>query len=205
MLDADALNLLADRKLRRDDWILTPHPGEAGRLLGTSSAMVQGDRLAALNELCQRYGGTVVLKGRGTLIGREGCTPVLIDRGNPGMATAGMGDVLTGLTAGLAAQTGSTDLPTAAAAAFVHAAAGDAAAARGERGLLASDLLEHFRPWLNPSLLKLADPAATRALGNAVAQAIVALHPVQFCIYLEGELGAGQDCICPRCAGRTGP
>lgn len=150
VLDADALNLLADRKLRRENWILTPHPGEAGRLLGSSSTTVQGDRLAALNELCRRYGGTVVLKGRGTLIGREGSVPVLIDRGNPGMATAGMGDVLTGLVAGLAAQSGSTDVLTAAGAAFIHAAAGDAAATTGERGLLASDLLAQFRPWLNP-------------------------------------------------------
>ena len=150
ILDADALNLLAERRLRRDNWILTPHPGEAARLLGTSSAMVQGERVDALNELCRRYGGTVVLKGRGTLIGREGSVPVLIDRGNPGMATAGMGDVLTGLVAGLAAQTGSTDIQTAAGAAFIHAAAGDAAAATGERGLLASDLFAQLRPWLNP-------------------------------------------------------
>ncbi len=150
VLDADALNLLAGRDLRRDDWILTPHPGEAGRLLGTSSALVQGDRLAALNELNRRYGGTVILKGRGTLIGRQGSVPVVIDRGNPGMATAGMGDVLTGLVAGLAAQTGSMDVQTAAGAAFVHAAAGDAAALTGERGLLASDLFVQFRAWLNP-------------------------------------------------------
>lgn len=151
VLDADALNLLADRKLRRENWILTPHPGEAGRLLGTTGAQVQADRFGALKELCRLYGGTVILKGRGTLIGREGSVPVLIDRGNPGMATAGMGDVLTGLVAGLAAQTGSTDLHTAAGAAFVHAAAGDAAALTGERGLLASDLFAQFRTWLNPA------------------------------------------------------
>lgn len=151
VLDADALNLLADRKLRRDNWILTPHPGEAGRLLGTSSVRVQGDRFGALKQLCRQYGGTVVLKGRGTLIGCEDSVPVLIDRGNPGMATAGMGDVLTGLVAGLAAQTGAVDVPTAAGAAFVHAAAGDAAALTGERGLLASDLFAQFRTWLNPA------------------------------------------------------
>jgi NAD(P)H-hydrate epimerase len=151
VLDADALNLLADRKLRRENWILTPHPGEAGRLLGTTGAQVQADRFGALKELCRLYGGTVILKGRGTLIGREGSVPVLIDRGNPGMATAGMGDVLTGLVAGLAAQTRTTDLHTAAGAAFVHAAAGDAAALSGERGLLASDLFAQFRTWLNPA------------------------------------------------------
>ncbi|MCL4791316.1 MAG: NAD(P)H-hydrate dehydratase [Gammaproteobacteria bacterium] len=151
VLDADALNLLADRKLRRDDWILTPHPGEAGRLLGSDSRAVQADRFAALNGLCREYGGTVILKGRGSLVGRAGSVPVLIDRGNPGMATAGMGDVLTGLVAGLVAQTGATDVPTAAGAAFIHAAAGDAAALTGERGLLASDLFAQFRTWLNPA------------------------------------------------------
>lgn len=151
VLDADALNLLADRKLCRDDWILTPHPGEAGRLLASNSAAVQADRLAALNEICRQYGGTVILKGRGSLIGRTGGVPVLIDRGNPGMATAGMGDVLTGLVAGLVAQTGTTDVQTAAGAAFVHAAAGDAAALTGERGLVASDLFAQLRTWLNPA------------------------------------------------------
>jgi ADP-dependent NAD(P)H-hydrate dehydratase / NAD(P)H-hydrate epimerase len=151
VLDADALNLLAERKLRREDWILTPHPGEAGRLLGGSGATVQADRLGALNELCRQYGGTVILKGRGSLIGRAGSVPVLIDRGNPGMATAGMGDVLTGLLAGLVAQTGATDVQTAAGAAFIHAVAGDAAALVGERGLLASDLFAQFRTWLNPA------------------------------------------------------
>ena len=158
ILDADALNLLAARPLlpaeQRADWILTPHPGEAGRLLGSSTAGVQGDRLGALRALCARYDCTVVLKGRGTLIGAPGTTPWVIETGNPGMATGGTGDVLTGLTAGLVAQvqTQSQDTLTAmaAAAAFVHGAAGDAAAGAGERGLLASDLFEHFRPWLNP-------------------------------------------------------
>jgi NAD(P)H-hydrate repair Nnr-like enzyme with NAD(P)H-hydrate dehydratase domain len=101
--------------------------------------------------ICRQYGGTVILKGRGSLIGRAGCVPVLIDRGNPGMATAGMGDVLTGLLAGLVAQTGATDVQTAAGAAFIHAVAGDAAALAGERGLLASDLFAQFRTWLNPA------------------------------------------------------
>ena len=158
ILDADALNLLATRPLlpaeRRADLILTPHPGEAGRLLGRSTAEVQGDRPAALQALCARYGGTVVLKGRGTLIGAPGTTPWVIETGNPGMATGGTGDVLTGLTAGLVAQarTQAQDALTemAAAAAFVHGAVGDAAARAGERGLLASDFFEQFRPWLNP-------------------------------------------------------
>lgn len=151
VLDADALNLLAERKLHRDDWILTPHPGEAGRLLATDGATVQADRFSALKELCRQYGGTVILKGHGSLVGRAGSVPVLIERGNPGMATAGMGDVLTGLVAGLVAQTGVADVQTAAAAAYIHAAAGDAAALKGERGMLASDLFPQFRSWLNPA------------------------------------------------------
>lgn len=151
VLDADALNWLARSPRRRDDWILTPHPGEAARLLGIDTAAVQADRLGALRTLVERYGGTIVLKGRCTLIGQAGRIPWVIDRGNPGMATAGMGDVLTGIVAGLAAQTRALDADTAAAAAFVHAAAGDTAAGAGQRGLLASDLLTALRPWLNPS------------------------------------------------------
>ena len=151
VLDADALNLLAHRPVRRRHWVLTPHPGEAARMLNSSAGAVQADRLGALRALVERYGGTVVLKGHGTLIGAGFDTPCLITRGNPGMATAGMGDVLTGLTAGLVAQTRSTGCDTVAAAAYVHAAAGDDAAAAGERGLLAGDLLPRFRTWLNPS------------------------------------------------------
>ncbi len=150
ILDADALNLLAAAPTRRDDWILTPHPGEAARLLDSTTVDVQNDRLGALHALVERYGGTVLLKGRGTLVGAAGRLPQLIDRGNPGMATAGMGDVLTGLTAGLLAQHPGLALDVAAAAAYVHAAAGDRAAAAGQRGLLASDLLAEIRQCLNP-------------------------------------------------------
>ncbi len=157
VVDADALNLLAGTGIRRADWILTPHPGEAGRLLGRSAAEIQADRPGALAALLAGYGGTVVLKGRGTLIGAEGMTPWVSTTGNPGMATAGRGDVLTGMIAGivaasdrrgLAASHPLTDL--AAAAAHVHGAAGDLAAAAGQRGLLAGDLLNHLRPCLNP-------------------------------------------------------
>jgi NAD(P)H-hydrate epimerase len=166
VLDADALNLLAGSGVRRADWILTPHPGEAGRLLGRSSAAVQRDRRGALQALLDRYGGTVVLKGSGTLVGESGHRPWLIESGNPGMATAGMGDVLTGVIAGLVAQAGFqagfqagsqagsqagvTGADIAAAAAFVHGAAGDAAARSGQRGMVASDVLAQLRPWLNP-------------------------------------------------------
>jgi len=149
VVDADALNILAeDRTLRADRWILTPHPGEAGRLLGTSTAAVQADRLGSLEQLCRTYGGTVVLKGAGTLVGRTGDTPQLCERGNPGMASAGMGDVLTGVIAGMLAQLGDP-LLAARIGVLVHALAGDAAARGGERGLIARDVINELRTWVN--------------------------------------------------------
>ena len=156
VVDADALNLLAGSPSQRQNWILTPHPGEAGRLLGRSSADVQHDRLGALSALHQRYGGTVVLKGSGTLVTGARPPPWLITTGNPGMATAGMGDVLTGVIAGLFAQAAGTlegsasVAELAAAAVFVHGAAGDAAARTGERGVVASDVLANLQSCLNP-------------------------------------------------------
>jgi NAD(P)H-hydrate epimerase len=151
VVDADALNLLAAAPASAPDWILTPHPGEAARLLGTDTTSVQADRLAAVAALARRYGGVAVLKGRGTLVATAGGLPWLIDRGNPGMASGGMGDVLTGITAALLAQFPHDPCGAAATAASVHAAAGDAAAAAGPRGLIASDLLAALRPWLNPA------------------------------------------------------
>jgi len=152
VVDADALNLLAGSRQQRDNWVLTPHPGEAGRLLGKTSAGIQQDRFASLAALCEHYGGTVILKGRCTLVGREGNLPLVINKGNPGMASAGMGDVLTGIAAGLLAQFPAADPQLlGGAAAFAHAAAGDRAAATGERGLLAGDLLDQLRPCLNPA------------------------------------------------------
>lgn len=149
VVDADALNILAEHpSLRADDWILTPHPGEAGRLLGTDAAQVQADRLGALGQLCDRYGGTVVLKGAGTLVGRTGETPQLCERGNPGMASAGMGDVLTGVIAGILAQHGNLH-DAARIGVLVHALAGDAAARSGERGLMARDVIGELRTWVN--------------------------------------------------------
>lgn len=153
VLDADALNLLAGAPEHRDDWILTPHPGEAAGLLGQTTAELQAERLDALRALNERYGGVAVLKGRGSLIGAAGCRPWVIDAGNPGMATAGMGDVLTGICAGLLAQYPGDLLRSAAAAAFAHAVAGDRAAAAGPRGLLAGDLLAQLRGVLNPANL----------------------------------------------------
>ena len=149
VVDADALNLLAGEP-RRGNWILTPHPGEAARLLGTSVSAVQADRFAAAEALQARYGGVVVLKGAGTLVRSGGTrTPAVCSEGNPGMASGGMGDVLTGLVAGLVAQ-GVDEEQAAETGAALHAAAADRAAGRGERGLLATDLLPEIRPLLNP-------------------------------------------------------
>lgn len=149
VVDADALNLLAQSPWRGARWVLTPHPGEAARLLGLSTAEVQADRLAALRALSARYGGVVVLKGAGSLVLGPAGRPWVCDAGNPGMATAGMGDVLTGAIAGMVAQC--PDLERAAVAAvWVHASAGDLAAAAGERGLLASDVIESLPACVNP-------------------------------------------------------
>jgi NAD(P)H-hydrate epimerase len=149
VVDADALNLLTAAPRRSDRWVLTPHPGEAARLLGTTSAGVQSDRLRAARELQLRYGGAIVLKGAGTVVHGAVGVPGICDRGNPGMAAGGMGDVLTGVIAGIAAQCANLDL-AARAGVFVHAQAGDLAARRGERGLLASDVLDQVRACVNP-------------------------------------------------------
>ena len=147
VVDADGLNWLAENPARRDDWVLTPHPGEAARLLGSTTREVQGDRLAAVRELQRRYGGVAVLKGAGTLV--QGKTLALCPYGNPGMAVGGMGDVLCGLIAALLAQGLGTET-AARTGVLVHALAGDRAAARGERGLLPGDLLAELRALLNP-------------------------------------------------------
>jgi NAD(P)H-hydrate epimerase len=152
VVDADALNLLARDPVRLPaEWIITPHPGEAARLLGVGTAEVQVDRLGAVRELHSKYGAVSVLKGAGTLVASGGDAPqvFICDRGNPGMATAGMGDVLTGAVAGLRAQLGDSAL-AARVAVLVHALAGDSAAVRGQRGLIASDVIAELRGWVNP-------------------------------------------------------
>jgi NAD(P)H-hydrate epimerase len=150
VVDADALNLIAGTSRRSDHWILTPHPGEAGRLLGVSSAAIQADRLNCAQLIAARYGGVAVLKGAGTLVVCGNSLPCICDQGNPGMASPGMGDVLTGVIAGIAAQT--ADLAGAArAGVLVHAMAGDMAARRGERGLLATDLFTYLPTCVNPA------------------------------------------------------
>jgi len=154
IVDADALNALAERPARSTGWCLTPHPGEAARLLGVEPAAIQADRLAAVHGLAARYGGVAVLKGAGTLVAAGEAAPWVCERGNPGMAAAGMGDVLTGVIAAIAAQQPDPlgALGTAAAVGvLVHAQAGDLAARGGERGILASDLIAQLPACVNPA------------------------------------------------------
>lgn len=147
--DADALNLLAVRGGRLESRIITPHPGEAARLLDMSAGDVQRDRIAALLRLQETYGGTAVLKGAGSLVSAADGTPRICTAGNPGMAAPGMGDVLTGVIAALLAQ-GLTAPDAAAVGVHVHATAADHAARHGERGLLAGDVIEALRVAVNP-------------------------------------------------------
>lgn len=151
VVDADALNLIAsnDSKPQRENWILTPHPGEAARLLNTDTQQISIDRPDHARRLQQTFQGVAVLKGKGSLI----ATPDALyqcKRGNPGMASGGMGDVLSGIIGGLLAQGFSPD-DAACFGVELHAAAADIAAKQsGERGLLATDLLLPLRTLLNP-------------------------------------------------------
>lgn len=151
VVDADALNLLSQRPRRLPpDAVVTPHPGEAARLLGCSTATVQSDRFAAAQSLVERFGCVVVLKGAGSIVAARDRKSQVITAGNPGMAVGGMGDLLTGVIAALRAQ-GLPAFDAAACGALLHAVAGDDAAADGgERGLLPSDLLAHLRRRSNP-------------------------------------------------------
>jgi ADP-dependent NAD(P)H-hydrate dehydratase / NAD(P)H-hydrate epimerase len=154
VVDADALNLLAQDPVYSDRWILTPHPGEAARLLNCETKMIQSDRVAAAREIQKKFGGVVVLKGSGTVIVDDKEKVSICSAGNPGMASGGMGDVLTGIIAGLIAQKTSLGLDIADVARLgvcLHSAAGDNAAVDGERGMLASDLMPWIRKLLNVS------------------------------------------------------
>lgn len=149
VLDADGLNMLAAGKVNIDQnsgLVITPHPGEAARLLDCSNPEIQGDRFAAARALQQRYGAVAVLKGNGSLVAGEG--PMLLsDYGNPGMASGGMGDVLSGVIGSLMAQQLSP-LEAAALGVCLHGTAADIAAEEGLRGLAATDLM----PWLRELL-----------------------------------------------------
>ncbi len=150
IIDADGLNFLAAHPQHgHSDWVLTPHPGEAARLLETNVAAIQSDRFAAGQALQQKFNGINVLKGAGTIVTQAGLIQKVCQAGNPGMATAGMGDLLSGIIAGLLAQhlqpAVATNLGV-----WVHSKAGDYAAnLQGERGLMASHLLPFVTALLN--------------------------------------------------------
>jgi NAD(P)H-hydrate epimerase len=165
VVDADGLSILAKVGLSSDQWVLTPHPGEAYRLLHgkigkkigkgddkqgvrVQMSRIQDDRFAVLESLQQDYGGVVLLKGVGTLV-TDGEAISLCPFGNPGMATAGMGDVLSGIVGALLAQ-GQSFYDAATMGAVLHAMAGDIAAEKdGERGLIATDLIPIVRRLAN--------------------------------------------------------
>lgn len=151
--DADALNLLAINPDKRHNRILTPHPGEAARLLNCSIAEIESDRLLSAQRLVKRYGGVAVLKGAGTIVACESGALGIIDAGNAGMASGGMGDVLSGIIGALLGQ----KLPlydAAVAGCVAHGAAGDRLAARyGTRGMLATDLFDTLRRVVNPDMI----------------------------------------------------
>lgn len=145
VMDADALNLLAMQPMKSDNWVLTPHPGEAARLLGVCIADTHQDRISTANTIVKRFGGSCVLKGAGSVIATQGdYQPAICSEGNPGMASGGMGDVLSGVIGGFLAQGHDLDEATQLGV-CLHAAAADVAANRGgEFALLATDLIDEF-------------------------------------------------------------
>ena len=143
VIDADALNLIAnhqvDTRLAKRNWILTPHPAEAARLLGITTVQVQQDRVAAIKKLHEMYGGVVILKGNGSLI-FDGEHLEICTAGNAGMAVGGMGDVLTGALVSLLGQ-GMPLFEAACLGVALHAQAGDVLANQmGQAGVTPSDL-----------------------------------------------------------------
>ena len=149
IIDADGLNLLAQYPQKSEKWILTPHPGEAARLLHCTTEDIQADRVNSVTELQATYGGVVILKGAGSLISTA-TTLSVCHAGNPGMASGGMGDILSGVIGGLVAQ-GVTLQQAAELGVCLHASAGDLAAQQlGERGLIASDLMPYLHKLVNP-------------------------------------------------------
>lgn len=151
ILDADALNLIAltaSIPTAKAPRVLTPHPGEAARLLNVKTADIELDRFAAVAALQQKYAGSMVLKGAGTLI-RDSEGTYVVTAGNPGMASGGMGDVLSGVIAGLIAQ-GMHINAAVRQGVLLHELAGDMAVQEnGERGLLAQDLMAYLRKLVN--------------------------------------------------------
>ncbi len=148
VIDADALRLLAKKPLKNNQWILTPHPGEAAALLACSTAEVEADRFSAVKKIALQYGGICVLKGAGTLIS-DGNITWINRTGNPGMASGGMGDVLSGIIGALILQT-SDILSAARLGVYIHGLAADIITQKhGQIGLLASDLSPEVQRLIN--------------------------------------------------------
>ncbi len=164
VLDADALQLLAEKfeqgsankgtGIKRDNWILTPHPGEAAALLNRSVQEIQQDRFAAVRQLNDTWGGVSLLKGSGSLIccaGKAQQGVFLCSEGNAGMATGGMGDVLSGIVGALLAQ-GLSLQDSLCAGVCIHGEAADLSMqAAGQRGMAATDLMPYIRELVNPA------------------------------------------------------
>lgn len=148
VVDADGLNLLAANPTHRKQWVLTPHPGEAARLLKTSIADIQANRMQAVEALYQQYDGVCLLKGAGTLIQSHMDSLHILRDGNPGMASAGMGDALSGIIGGLLAR-GLSLMDATRKGSALHARAADIAAQDGEQGLLATDVIPVIKQLLN--------------------------------------------------------
>lgn len=149
IIDAQALVWLAMSPQYDDNWILTPHPGEAAKLLNTSTQDIQAARYETVTRLQEIFGGNIILKGVGSLIRTDEPATYLCRAGNPGMASAGSGDVLSGIIAGLCAQ-GLSLSDAAKWGVWLHASAGDKAAKEGgERGLMARDIIDALRPLIN--------------------------------------------------------
>ncbi|NQV04537.1 MAG: NAD(P)H-hydrate dehydratase [Candidatus Omnitrophica bacterium] len=155
VLDADALNAIAGGitilKKVKSKVVITPHPGEMSRLINKSKVYVQKNRLSVAKKIANQYNAVVVLKGAGTVVAARN-SHYINKTGNPGMATAGSGDVLSGVIGGFLAQ-GLKPFDAARSAVYVHGLAGDMAAKeKGEAGLIASDILDEI-----PEAIKRAD------------------------------------------------
>lgn len=166
ILDADALNLIAENERlehlcanRRSATLVTPHPAEAARLLGTDTASVQGDRIGSALTIARRFNTLVALKGCGTIIALPDGRWLLNTTGNPGMSTAGMGDVLTGLITALVAQHWPAEAALIAAV-HLHGAAADRLASQGVGpiGLTAGEIIDAARATFNSWIIEAANP-----------------------------------------------
>lgn len=144
VIDASALRADFLESLQSPDKLITPHPGEAAVLLASSNAEIQGDRIAASERLVKRFGATCILKGSGTLIAGQGQVQAINTSGNPGMASAGMGDVLSGIVAALIGQ-GLPLFEAARSAVLIHARCADEfSAAQDQIGLIAGDIIDRI-------------------------------------------------------------